>query len=179
MNLNNKSSNYYTTFRKEKINQLIKQIQIPIFQFLDKLIKGNGDPNVFEVNGQSYRIQNGQIVTNKGNYDILPALAYAGRSLLSPVQFYNQVIVPIMSDKYIQDNSKLVNTMVSDTQYSNMNARSQRKVVDNAKEKLGKRVLGTYEYKNYEPTITKQVRRKIMMQRNVREDIKRALSQDE
>lgn len=154
-------------------------IQIPIFQFLDKLIKGNGDPNVFEVNGQSYRIQNGQIVTNKGNYDILPALAYAGRSLLSPVQFYNQVIVPIMSDKYIQDNSKLVNTMVSDTQYSNMNARSQRKVVDNAKERLGKRVLGTYEYKNYEPTITKQVRRKIMMQRNVREDIKRALSQDE
>lgn len=154
-------------------------IQIPIFQFLDKLIKGNGDPNVFEVNGQSYRIQNGQIVTNKGNYDILPALAYAGRSLLSPVQFYNQVIVPIMSDKYIQDNSKLVNTMVSDTQYSNMNARSQRKVVDNAKERLGKRVLGTYEYKNYEPTITKQVRRKIMMQRNVREDIRRALSQDE
>lgn len=154
-------------------------IQIPIFQFLDKLIKGNGDPNVFEVNGQSYRIQNGQIVTNKGNYDILPALAYAGRSLLSPVQFYNQVIVPIMSDKYIQDNSKLVNTMVSDTQYSNMNARSQRKVVDNAKERLGKRVLGTYEYKNYEPTITKQVRRRIMMQRNVREDIKRALSQDD
>lgn len=154
-------------------------IQIPIFQFLDKLIKGNGDPNVFEVNGQSYRIQNGQIVTNKGNYDILPALAYAGRSLLSPVQFYNQVIVPIISDKYIQDNSKLVNTMVSDTQYSNMNARSQRKVVDNAKERLGKRVLGTYEYKNYEPTITKQVRRKIMMQRNVREDIKRALSQDD
>lgn len=154
-------------------------IQIPIFQFLDKLIKGNGDPNVFEVNGQSYRIQNGQIVTNKGNYDILPALAYAGRSLLSPVQFYNQVIVPIMSDKYIQDNSKLVNTMVSDTQYSNMNARSQRKVVDNAKERLGKRVLGTYEYKNYKPTITKQVRRKIMMQRNVREDIKRALSQDD
>lgn len=154
-------------------------IQVPIFQFLDKLIKGNGDPNVFEVNGQSYRIQNGQIVTNKGNYDILPALAYAGRSLLSPVQFYNQVIVPIMSDKYIQDNSKLVNTMVSDTQYSNMNAKSQRKVVDNAKERLGKRVLGTYEYKNYEPTVTKQVRRKIMMQRNVREDIKRALSQDE
>lgn len=154
-------------------------IQIPIFQFLDKLIKGNGDPNVFEVNGQSYRIQNGQIITNKGNYDILPALAYAGRSLLSPVQFYNQVIVPIMSDKYIQDNSKLVNTMVSDTQYSNMNARSQRKVVDNAKERLGKRVLGTYEYKNYEPTVTKQVRRKIMMQRNVREDVKRALSQDE
>lgn len=154
-------------------------IQIPIFQFLDKLIKGNGDPNVFEVNGQSYRIQNGQIVTNKGNYDILPALAYAGRSLLSPVQFYNQVIVPIMSDKYIQDNSKLVNTMVSDTQYSNMNARSQRKVVDNAKERLGKRILGTYEYRNYEPTVTKQVRRKIMMQHNVREDIKRALSQDE
>lgn len=154
-------------------------IQIPIFQFLDKLIKGNGDPNVFEVNGQSYRIQNGQIVTNKGNYDILPALAYAGRSLLSPVQFYNQVIIPIMSDKYIQDNSKLVNTMVSDTQYSNMNARSQRKVVDNAKERLGKRILGTYEYRNYEPTITKQVRRKIMMQHNVREDIKRALSQDE
>lgn len=153
-------------------------IQIPIFQFLDKLIKGTGDPNVFEVNGQSYRIQNGQIVTNKGNYDILPALAYAGRSLLSPVQFYNQVIIPIMSDKYIQDNSKLVNTMVSDTQYSNMNARSQRKVVDNAKERLGKRVLGTYEYKNYEPTVTKQIRRKIMMQRNVREDIKRALESE-
>lgn len=154
-------------------------IQIPLFQFLNKLIKGEGDPNVFEVNGRSYRVQNGQIVTNKGNYDLLPALAYAGRSLLSPVQFYNQVVVPIMSDKYIQDNSKLVNTMVSDTQYSNMNARSQRKVVDNAKERLGKRLLGTYEYKNYEPTITKQVRRKIMMQRNVREDIKRALSQDE
>lgn len=153
-------------------------IQIPLFQFLNKLIKGEGDPNVFEVNGRSYRVQNGQIVTNKGNYDLLPALAYAGRSLLSPVQFYNQVVVPIMSDKYIQDNSKLVNTMVSDTQYSNMNARSQRKVVDNAKERLGKRLLGTYEYKNFEPTVTKQVKRKIMMQRNVRSNIKRALESE-
>lgn len=150
-------------------------IQIPIFQFIEKLIKGEGDPNVFNVNGQSYRIQNGEIVTNKGNFNIIPALAYAGRSLLSPVQFYNQVLVPVLSDKYIQDNSKLVNTMVSDSQYSNMNARAQRKVVDDAKLRLGKRLLGTYEYRTYEPRVTKQVRKKIMRQRGTRENIKRAL----
>ena len=152
-----------------------KEIQIPIFQFIEKLIKGEGDPNVFNVNGQSYRIQNGEIVTNKGNFNIIPALAYAGRSLLSPVQFYNQVLVPVLSDKYIQDNSKLVNTMVSDSQYSNMNSRAQRKVVDDAKLILGKRLLGTYEYRTYEPRVTKQVRKKIMRQRGLRENIKRAL----
>ena len=152
-----------------------KEIQIPIFQFIAKLIKGEGDPNVFNVNGQSYRIQNGEIVTNKGNFNIIPALAYAGRSLLSPVQFYNQVLVPVLSDKYIQDNSKLVNTMVSDSQYSNMNSRAQRKVVDDAKLRLGKRLLGTYEYRTYEPRVTKQVRKKIMRQRGLRENIKRAL----
>jgi len=147
-------------------------IQIPIFQFIDKLVKGEGDPNVFNVNGQSYRIQNGEIVTNRGNYNIIPALSYAGRSLLSPVQFYNQVLVPVLSDRYIQDNSRLINNMVSDTQYSNMNARAQRKVVDNARARLGKRLLGTYEYKTFEPKITKRVKRSIMRQRSTRENIK-------
>lgn len=150
-------------------------IQIPLVQFLDKLISGKGDPNVFEVNGKQYRVRNGQIVTAGGSYDLLPALSYIGRNLLSPVQFYNQVIVPIMSDKYIKDETKLVNTMVSDTQYANMNARSQRKVVDNAKQKLGQKLLGTYEYNYYKPTISNKVKRSIMMQRNVRADIKRAL----
>lgn len=150
-------------------------IQIPLVQFLDKLISGKGDPNIFEVNGKQYKIQNGQIVTADGSYDILPALSYIGRNLLSPVQFYNQVIIPIMSDKYIKDESKLVNTMVSDTQYANMNARSQRKVVDNAKQKLGQKLLGTYEYNYYKPTISNKVKRSIMMQRNIRSDIKRAL----
>ena len=65
--------------------------------------------------------------------------------------------------------------MVSDSQYSNMNSRAQRKVVDDAKLRLGKRFLGTYEYRTYEPRVTKQVRKKIMRQRGLRENIKRAL----
>ena len=65
--------------------------------------------------------------------------------------------------------------MVSDSQYANMNSRAQRKVVDDAKLRLGKRLLGTYEYRTYEPRVTKQVRKKIMRQRGIRENIKRAL----
>ena len=151
-------------------------IQVPIFQFLNKLISGKGDPNIFEVNGKTYKVENGKVKTSKGDFDLLPSLAYAGRSLLSPVQFYNQVITPLMSDKYIRDESKLLNQMVSDSQYSNLGARAQRKVTDKAKEKLGKRLLGTYEYNYYDDRkISKSIQRRVKSQYRTKRQLNEAL----
>lgn len=151
-------------------------VQIPIIQFLNKLMSGKGDPNVFVVNGKSYRVVNGKIQTNKGEFDLLPSLAYIGRNLLGPVQFYNQVIVPLMTEKYIKDETKLLNRMVNDSQYSNMTMAAQRKVTDKAKEKLGKRVLGTYEYNYYdESKVSKSIQRNIRRQQVTRRSIERAL----
>lgn len=151
-------------------------IQVPIFQFLNKLISGKGDPNVFEVNGRTYKVENGKVKTSKGDFDLLPSLAYAGRSLLTPVQFYNQVITPLMSDKYIRDESKLLNQMVSDSQYSNLGARAQRKVTDKAKEKLGKRLLGTYEYNYYDDRkISKSIQRRVKSQYRTKRQLNEAL----
>ena len=152
-------------------------IQIPILTFIEKLVSGTGDPHVFEVEGKRYRIDNqGNIQTNKGSFNLLPSLAYAGRSLLGPVNFYNQVIVPIISDKYIKDDTRLFNRMVSDSQFSNLNANAKMKVTENAREKLGKRVLGTYEYRYFdESKISKRVRQKVMRKQMTRQNIERTL----
>lgn len=152
-------------------------IQIPILTFIEKLVSGTGDPHVFEVEGKRYRIDNqGNIQTNKGSFNLLPSLAYAGRSLLGPVNFYNQVIVPIISDKYIKDDTKLFNRMVSDSQFSNLNSNAKMKVTENAREKLGKRVLGTYEYRYFdESKISRRVRQKVMRKQMTRQNIERTL----
>lgn len=43
-----------------------------------------------------------------------------------------------MTDKYIRDEQQLFNQMVDDAQYSNLNARAQKKVTTQAREKLVK-----------------------------------------
>lgn len=152
-------------------------IQIPILRFIEKLVSGTGDPHVFEVEGKKYRIDNqGNITTNKGSFNMLPSLAYAGRSLLGAVNFYNQVLVPIMSDKYIKDDTKLFNAMISDSQFANLNSFAKLKVTENARDKLGKRIIGTYEYKYFdENKISKRVRQKVLRKYQTRQNIERTL----
>lgn len=150
-------------------------IQVPLITFLNKLISGKGDPNVFEVEGRQYKVQNGEIKTEQGNFSLLPSLAYIGRQLLGPVQFYNQVVVPLMTDKYIRDEQQLFNQMVDDAQYSNLNARAQKKVTTQAREKLVKRLGGTYEYNYFEPFVSSRVRRKIIQQQNLKRNIRDVL----
>lgn len=87
-------------------------IQVPLITFLNKLISGKGDPNVFEVEGKTYRVNNGEITTEQGSFSLLPSLSYIGRQLLGPVQFYNQVVVPLMTDKYVRDEQQLFNRLV-------------------------------------------------------------------
>ena len=135
-------------------------------------MSGKGDPNVFTVNGQNYRVQpDGKIRTNKGEFDLLPALSYTARQIMSPVQFYNQVLVPIMSDKYIKDETSITNKLVDDAQYANMGMMSRRKVQTEAREKLIKRIGGTYEYDYWKPTVSKSAQRQILRQRMTRENI--------
>ena len=152
-------------------------IQIPIIEFLNKLLKGEGDPTLFEVDGKRYRVNQGVITTDKGELNLLPALKYATKNLLSPVQFYNQVVVPLMSDKYIRNDTTVFNQLVSDSQYSNMSSAAKQRVTDKAREKLGKRLLGTYEYSRYENKsyISKSVRRKVMRKHSMRRSIDEAL----
>lgn len=150
-------------------------VQIPIYNFINKLVSGEGDPNVIEVDGKRYRVENGEIKTNKGSFNLIPSLAYIGRQLLGPVQFYNQVLVPLMSDKYIRDETKLFNQLVNDAQYANLGRRAKWKVQDNAKEKLGKRVLGTYEYDYWEDKVYPRTRQKIMRELRTRRQIERTL----
>lgn len=150
-------------------------VQIPIYNFINKLVSGEGDPSVIEVDGKRYRVENGEIKTNKGSFNLIPSLAYIGRQLLGPVQFYNQVLVPLMSDKYIRDETKLFNQLVNDAQYANLGRRAKWKVQDNAKEKLGKRVLGTYEYDYWEDKVYPRTRQKIMRELRTRRQIERTL----
>lgn len=150
-------------------------IQIPIIQFINKLISGTGNPNVFTVDGRNYRVENGKVKTAKGDYDLIPSLAYVGRQILSPVQFYNQVLVPLMSDKYIRDETKIFNQLVDETQYSNLGNISKRKVTTDAREKLGKRLTGTYEYNYYKPFVSRRVQRNIKRQMNTRRRIQNVL----
>lgn len=153
-------------------------IQIPLIQFINKLMSGKGDNNVFEVNGKQYRVEQGKIRTNQGEFNLLPSLSYIGRNILGPVQFYNQVIVPLMTDKYIKDETKLFNRMVDENQYSNMSSRAKKKVTDKAKEKLGKRLLGTYEYNYYDTSkVSKSIKRRIKQQQITRRSIDRALEE--
>jgi hypothetical protein len=146
-------------------------IQVPLFTFLNKLISGKGDPNVFEVEGKTYRVNNGEITTEQGSFSLLPSLSYIGRQLLGPVQFYNQVVVPLMTDKYVRDEQQLFNRLVNDSQYSNMNAQAQNKVTTAAREKLGKRVAGTYEFNYYKPYIPRRIRRKILQRQMTKRNI--------
>lgn len=146
-------------------------IQVPLFTFLNKLISGKGDPNVFEVEGKTYRVNNGEITTEQGSFSLLPSLSYIGRQLLGPVQFYNQVVVPLMTDKYVKDEQQLFNRLVNDSQYSNMNAQAQNKVTTAAREKLGKRVAGTYEFNYYKPYIPRRIRRKILQRQMTKRNI--------
>lgn len=153
-------------------------IQIPLIQFINKLVSGKGDSSVFEVNGKQYRVEQGKIRTNQGEFNLLPSLSYIGRNILGPVQFYNQVIVPLMTDKYIKDETKLFNRMVDENQYSNMSSRAKKKVTDKAKEKLGKRLLGTYEYNYYDTSkVSKSIKRRIKQQQITRRSIDRALEE--
>lgn len=153
-------------------------IQIPLIQFINKLMSGKGDSSVFEVNGKQYRVEQGKIRTNQGEFNLLPSLSYIGRNILGPVQFYNQVIVPLMTDKYIKDETKLFNRMVDENQYSNMSSRAKKKVTDKAKEKLGKRLLGTYEYNYYDTSkVSKSIKRRIKQQQITRRSINRALEE--
>lgn len=150
-------------------------IQIPLFTFLNKLISGEGDPSIFEIEGRKYKVKNGQIETDQGSFSLLPSLSYIGRNILSPVQFYNQVVVPLTTDKYIRDEKELFNKLVDDAQYANLNAQAQKKVTKYAKEKLVKRVSGTYEYNYYKPFVSSRVRRKILMKQNTQRNIDRVL----
>lgn len=151
-------------------------IQVPLFTFLNKLISGKGDPNVFEVEGKTYRVNNGEITTEQGSFSLLPSLSYIGRQLLGPVQFYNQVVVPLMTDKYVRDEQQLFNRLVNDSQYSNMNAQAQNKVTTAAREKLGKRVAGTYEFNYYKPYIPRRIRRKILQRQMTKRNINDVLN---
>lgn len=151
-------------------------IQVPLFTFLNKLISGKGDPNVFEVEGKTYRVNNGEITTEQGSFSLLPSLSYIGRQLLGPVQFYNQVVVPLMTDKYVKDEQQLFNRLVNDSQYSNMNAQAQNRVTTAAREKLGKRVAGTYEFNYYKPYIPRRVRRKILQRQMTKRNINAILN---
>ena len=133
---------------------------------------GSGDPHVFTVNGKNYRINtDGTIETAQGNFNIIPALRYATRNMLSPVQFYNQVLVPLTTDKYIYDTNAVTNHIVTNAQYSNMSNQARNKVTTNARAKLGKRVLGTYEYNYYKPYVNRRTRQSIMRQQRTREEI--------
>lgn len=148
-------------------------IQIPIMNFLNKLISGKGDPNIFEVNGRTYKVDKGTIKTSQGEFSLIPSLSYIGRNILTPVQFYNQVLVPLLSDKYYKDDTMLFNKLIDDSQYATLSTQAQRRITDKAKEKLGKRVLGTYEYDYYKPFVSptdyKKVRRKEIMMKHLRD----------
>lgn len=148
-------------------------IQIPIMNFLNKLISGKGDPSIFEVNGRTYKVDKGTIKTSQGEFSLIPSLSYIGRNILTPVQFYNQVLVPLLSDKYYKDDTMLFNKLIDDSQYATLGTQAQRKITDKAREKLGKRVLGTYEYDYYKPFVSptdyRKVRRKESMMRRLRD----------
>lgn len=151
-------------------------VQIPVITFINKLVSGQGDPHVIEVEGRKYRIDNeGNMTTDKGTFNIIPALSYAGRNMLGPVNFYNQVLVPILSDKYIKDDSRLTNKMINDTQYSNLSSNAKSKITDNAREKLAKKLVGTYEYNYYDPDkhTPRRVKMKVKKKYKARQELRR------
>ena len=145
--------------------------------FINELVRGEGDPNVFTVNGRQYRMDKGKVKTSQGEFDLLPSIAWVARQFLTPVQFYNSVLVPLMSDKYVADQKKLFNQMVTDSQYSNLGTLSKRKVKTEATEKLGKRILGTYEWNYYKPYVTRSSDRNVRRQMLIRRNIERELNQ--
>lgn len=152
-------------------------IQIPVIKWLNDRFNGVNNANYFDVDGKRLKMENGKLITPKGEMEMLPLLASIGRDLVSPVKFYNDVVVPLMSDKYIVDKTKMFNRVVNDAQYANMTTANQRRVVDNAREKLGKRLVGTYEYNYYNPDkfISKSTRRKFMRKMNQRKNLENSL----
>lgn len=152
-------------------------IQIPVLNFVNKLISGEGDPTVFEYGGKKYKVENGRVITQKGEYNLIPALRYATRNLLSPVRFSNDVLIPLMSDKYVRDETKFFNTMVSEAEYSNLTSMNKQKVVTNARKKLGKKLLGTYEYNYFNPDkfISKSIQRSVLMKKYQRDQMQNVL----
>ena len=60
-----------------------------------------------------------------------------------------------------------------------MNSFAQRKVTERTREKLLKRLTGTYEYNYYEPYISKNTRMKLQRQLSVRKNIETALEDKE
>lgn len=148
-------------------------VQIPILNFLNKLISGSGDSDVFEIDGESYRVENGMIETQNGKMSLIPALKYSARNLLSPVQVYNQVVAPLLTDKYVKKENTILNNAVNDSQYSNLSSNAQRKVVTNTRARLAKKVVGTYDYNYYDKNayISKSTKRKIIRRLNTRKEL--------
>lgn len=146
-------------------------LQVPVFKFVQDLISGKGDPNTFVVDGQRYEVENGFIKTDKGDFNLLPSIAYVARNFLAPLQFYNQVLVPLLSDKIIKDKQTLSDRMINDAEYSSMSNQAKKKVTTKAREKLGKRLLGTFEYNYYQPYVSKTRIRKIRRQERLRREI--------
>lgn len=140
-------------------------IQIPVINFINKLASGKGNPKIFEVDGKQYQMENGIVTNAQGEkFNLLPAISYIGREMLGPVKFYNDIIIPMVTGNYVKNEQKLFNDIVTDAQYASMNSTTKRKVVDNARERIGKRILGVYDYKYYEPNkfISKSTKRKVI-----------------
>lgn len=57
-----------------------------------------------------------------------------------------------------------------------MNAQAQNKVTTAAREKLGKRVAGTYEFNYYKPYIPRRIRRKILQKQMTKRNINDVLN---
>ena len=148
-------------------------VQIPIINFINNLVAGKGDPNVFTINGKQYRVDKGKIKTQQGDFDLLPSISYIARQTMTPVQFYNQVLVPLMSDKYIKNEHELFNKMVSDTEFSNMGIMSKRKVKEHARERLAKKIVGTYEYDYFKPYVSNSTKRQIRKQQMIQKNLER------
>lgn len=154
-------------------------IQIPVLQFINNILSGKGDPSIFEVDGRKYKIdENLNIKNAEGEtFNMLPVLAQIGRALVGPERFVNDVIIPIVSNRYVKDEGSFFNKAVSDSQYASMSSQIQKRVVDNAREKIGKRLLGTYEYNYYEPNkyISKSTKRKVIRKYNQRRQLEQSL----
>lgn len=152
-------------------------VQIPIVNFINDLVAGTGDPSKFKVMGKTYTMNKGVIETDKGQFNMIPAITFVARKTMTPLQVYNQILVPLLSDKYIRRSKELTDAMIDDATYASLNSANKRKVVTNAREKLGKRLTGTYEYNYYEPKVGRTakfaVRQQIINQQNLEQALRK------
>lgn len=146
-------------------------INIPVLNLIKKIQEGEGDFNNIKLGSKVYRIENGQIQTAKGSFNLVPVITTLARESFSPTYVYNKILVPLLSDKYYTDKTKFVNTMISDSDYANMSYFQQQKVVVGARDKLAKKFTATSEYRNYTDKITKSLVRSINKQRMMREQM--------